>query len=272
MAVSTRSRRRPVWLIPGLALVAVMGVPAVLDGRAVVGQDTPALIREVLANPLVCAIPALLPAAKLLMVVVAALAVLGVPHAAHLLVAYYAAVLVIVGVFQNTADLGGRGFAFLAGNAVAQFALAAACLVSLRSMRAETVPLRAGRAWVLPLGLLAAVFPYATAGGHAVPGLDGALTNGAGVTYCMVTAVVAAAMFLRPDAFPAWLRVAVGTLGALFGVLNAVTWFVLAPQSWWMGVLHLPLLLCSTVLLATSWTDARTSAPEHDGPIPSPAG
>jgi len=264
VTVPTRSRRRPVWLIPVLALVAVMGVPSLLDGRPVSGQDTSALIQEVLANSLAYSIPALLPLAKLLLVVVAALAVLGNRHSPRLLVAYYAAVLVIVGVFQNAADLGARGFAFLAGNAVAQLALAGACLVSLRSVTAEAAPLRTGRGWVLLLALLAAAFPYATAGGHVVPGLDGALNNGAGVTYCMVAAVVAAAMFLRPDAFPGWLRVAVGTLGTLFGLLNVLTWFVLAPQSWWMGVLHLPLLLCSAVLLATSWTDTRISAPQHE--------
>ena len=54
---------------------------------------------------------------------------------------------------------------------------------------------------------------------------------------------------------------AAAILGTLFGALNAVTGLVLAPQSWWMGVLHLPLLACSALLVATSWTDARSPAP-----------
>lgn len=81
-----------------------MGIPALLNGHPVFGQDTPALIQEVLANPLVNKIPALLPLAKLLLVVVAALAVVGLRHSARLLVIYYAAVLVVLGVFQNAAD------------------------------------------------------------------------------------------------------------------------------------------------------------------------
>jgi len=267
MSVAIRRRPRRIWLIPATALIAVMGIPALVNGRPLLGQDTPALIQQVLANPLTDKIPALLPLAKLLLVVVATLTVLGLRHSARLLVTYYAAVLVVLGVFQNAADLGPRGLAFLTGNAVAQLALAVCCLISLRSVKAQAVPLRSQRMWVLPLAGLAAAFPYSTADGHVVPSLDGMLTNDAGVTYCMVTAVVAAAMFLRPDAFPAWLRVAVATLGTLFGALNAVTWFVLAPQSWWMGVLHLPLLACSAFLLATSWPDARSPAPRF-GEVP----
>lgn len=259
MIRSSRPRSRPIWLIPAVALVAVLGVPPLLAGRPVFGPDTPTLIRDVLVSPLSYAIPELLPLAKLVMVVVAVLAVVGIRHSARILVAYYAAVLVLVAMFQNAADLDGRGFAFLAGNAVAQLALAAACLVALRSTTAQPGPLRTGRTWALPLAFLAASFPYTTVDQNAVPGIDGVFTNGAGVTYCMVAAVVAAAMFVRPDAYPGWLRVLIGTVGVLFGLLNAVTWFVLAPQSWWMGVLHLPLLVCSAVLLATSWAEARTS-------------
>lgn len=254
--VANTPRLRRVWLIPASAVIAVVGIPSLLDDHPVVGRDTPALIQEVLANPLVNAIPALLPVAKLLLVVMAALPVVGVRHAPRLLVGYYAAVLVVVGVFQNAADLGSRGFAFLTGNAIAQLALAVCCLISLPTVRAECTPLRTGRVWVIPLAVLAAAFPYAVDGGRVVPSVEGMLTNAAGVTYCMVTAVVGAAILLRPDAYPGWLRVAVAALGTVFGLLNAVTWFLLAPQSWWMGVLHLPLLICSTFLLATSWTEA----------------
>lgn len=129
-------------------------------------------------------------------------------------------------------------------------------MISLPTVRAECTPLRTGRVWVIPLAVLAAAFPYAVDGGRVVPSVEGVLTNAAGVTYCMVTAVVGAAILLRADAYPGWLRFAVAALGTIFGLLNAVTWFLLAPESWWMGVLHLPLLICSIFLLATSWTEA----------------
>jgi len=168
--VANTPRRRRAWLIPAGAVIAVVGIPSLLDGHPVFGQDTPALIQEVLANPLVNAIPALLPVPKLLLVVMAALAMVGVRHAPRLLLGYNAAVLVVVGVFQNAADLGGRGFAFLTGNAIAQLALAVCCLISLPTVRAECTPLRTGRVWVIPLAVLAAAESISCAA-HGLPPL-----------------------------------------------------------------------------------------------------
>jgi hypothetical protein len=37
----------------------------------------------------------------------------------------------------------------------------------------------------------------------------------------------------------------VSYVGLLFGLLNMVTWFGVQNQNWWMGVLHLPLLIFS---------------------------
>ena len=257
-SVAHRRPSRGPWVIVLLAVASVSAVPALLDGRPVTGPAVSALVQLVVSAPLAYSIPEVLPVAKAALLLAAAVAVVGTRHSPRMLVAYYAATLVVVGVFQNAADLGERGLAFLTGNAVAQVALAAGCLVSLRSVTGPAA-LRRARLWVLPLMLLALAFPYAEAGTAVRPGWDGALTNGSGVSYCMVTAVVAGAMFVRPEAYPALLRVAVGALGAIFGLMNLVTWFVIAPQSWWMGVLHVPLLVCSLDLTMTAWQSARSA-------------
>lgn len=41
-------------------------------------------------------------------------------------------------------------------------------------------------------------------------------------------------------------------IGLLFGLLNMVTWFALNTKFWWMGLVHLPLLLISAVSLILS--------------------
>ncbi len=43
--------------------------------------------------------------------------------------------------------------------------------------------------------------------------------------------------------------------GLIFGLVNAMIWFLAAPESWWMGVLHLPLLVLSGY---ASWLSRRT--------------
>ena len=35
------------------------------------------------------------------------------------------------------------------------------------------------------------------------------------------------------------------SVGLFFGIMNMLTWFVFNPNSWWMGVLHLPLVIIS---------------------------
>ncbi|MBK8447317.1 MAG: hypothetical protein IPL41_11730 [Micropruina sp.] len=98
----------------------------------------------------------------------------------------------------------------------------------------------------------AIAFPYTIdPAGNAVPGWAGMFLNGAGVTYCMITPVVVGVMVLRPGDYPVRARWLAAYVGLLFGLVNAATWFGLRPASWWMGVLHLPLLIISGFAL---WT------------------
>jgi hypothetical protein len=94
--------------------------------------------------------------------------------------------------------------------------------------------------------LLAWLFPYAVHGGDVRPGLDvHALVNESGLTYCMVTPIILGLMILYSGGVNASTLAVAAWAGLLFGVTNALTWFVLAPASWWMGVVHLPLLTLS---------------------------
>ena len=86
------------------------------------------------------------------------------------------------------------------------------------------------------------------------------MVNGAGVTYCMVTPVIAGTMALRPAAYSRTTRAIVGWLGFIFGLLNLLTWFVVKPASWWMGVVHVPLLVITAVLTITSWREPRAGS------------
>lgn len=83
------------------------------------------------------------------------------------------------------------------------------------------------------------------------------------MTYCMVTPVVAGTMALRPEAYGRTTRAFVGWLGVIFGALNMVIWFLLDPASWWMGTLHLPLMVICALLVVTTRREPReTGAPE----------
>ena len=93
--------------------------------------------------------------------------------------------------------------------------------------------------------LLAFLMPYAVDGANvAQPALTWrVLDNEAGVTYCMITPVAIGLLLLYPKGVNMETLSVVSYIGFLFGLLNMLTWFILRNESWWMGVLHLPLFI-----------------------------
>lgn len=136
--------------------------------------------------------------------------------------------------------------------------VAVVCVLGLRHTTAAA-PLRRERLWLVPFMLWAWLYPFALDAGTVVPGgWGGVLANGAGLTYCTITPVIAGTMALRPAAYGRTTRAVVGWLGSIYGLLNMMTWFVITPASWWMGLLRVPLLVIAVFLTTTSWRDPRT--------------
>lgn len=249
--------RRVGWVLPLVLLLVILGTPPVQGGAIADPQQITGLIQSVLTQPWSESVPALLPLAKVALLAVAILGVVGIGTYPKVVLGYYAAILAMMAILQNTATLTG-GITIILGNMVAELTVAVVCALGLRHT-ATPASLRRERLWLLPLMLWAWLYPFALDGGTVVPGgWSGVLTNSAGVTYCMVTPVIAGTMALRPKAYDKTTRAIVGWLGLLFGLLNMVTWFVINPDSWWMGILHLPLLVISTFLTITSWREPRS--------------
>lgn len=249
-------RSRIGWVLPTVLLVILFGVPSLRDGTIVGSQEITELIRSVLMQPWAESVPVLLPIAKFALFLVAITGVLGLGNFPKIVLAYYAVILALVAVFQNVSTLPG-GVTILLGNTVAQLIVVVVCVLGLRHTTIPA-PLLRGRLWVVPLMLWAWLYPFALSGGAVVAGgWTGVLINAAGVTYCMITPVIAGTMALRPAAYGRTTRATIGWLGTIFGVLNMVTWFAANSESWWMGILHLPLLIIASFLTITSWREPR---------------
>jgi hypothetical protein len=89
------------------------------------------------------------------------------------------------------------------------------------------------------------------------------MANDAGLTFCMMTPVVLAVLTLfHPTVNPAVLRVS-SFVGMLLGAVNMIVWFGLESWGWWMGVLHIPLVVISIyafVLSQGRWTGKSPGA------------
>lgn len=232
------------WWLKLLILLALAIPPFVAGGLD--PRDTSEVVPAVLAHPVLNDLAVLVVLAKYALLAVAVACLVRPALLGPLGWGYYAATLLLLAFGQNMAVTERFGFVWLVGNTVIQLVAFAAVDVRGRRTRATAAQLRRGRSWVLAPAALAWLFPFIVRGEDVRPGVPAtALVNEAGLTYCMVTPVVLALMILYADGVhPPTLSVT-AWVGLLFGVLNAVTWFVLAPASWWMGVLHLPLLVLS---------------------------
>jgi hypothetical protein len=241
-------------------LLASFTIPPVV-GSAFDRREIPELIAEVLKNPTIVQIPTLLPLAKLLLLSVLLVAFWSATASARIALAGYAVALVGVGVVQNMGHTPTYGFAWLPGNSLIILVVAARCAWDLA--RRETGPgprrLVRGRLWVLAPMLLAFLMPYAVdVNGDVRPSFGPeVLTNEAAVTYCMITPVVIGALVLYARPISAPTLSLISFAGLYFGILNLVIWWALQPQNWWMGVLHLPLV----VLAVTGLTISRQPEP-----------
>lgn len=231
-----------------LVLVLLFLVPPVAS-RGFDPAATPDVVQAVLSQPVINDVTVLVVLAKFTLLAVAIACLVRPALLGPLGWGYYAVALVVTAVGQNISRTDEFGWVWLVGNTVVQLVVAAfVCADVLRSWTTvRPDQLRRGRLWVLVPMALAWLFPYVHMGDHVAPGLAASvLVNESGLTYCMVTPVVLGLMILYSDGVhPPTLAVA-AWVGLLFGVINAASWFALSPANWWMGVLHLPLVVLST--------------------------
>ncbi len=206
------------------------------------------IITRTLADPLAHAIPWLLPVAKVLLVLFGIILPLVVPQqlSGRVLLGYYAAIIVLISIFQNTARTDLFGFTWLIGNTVVQLIVVACCLADLFRNRTilDHASFRRERLWLVIPILLALLMPYITdSNSQVVPSLRSIFVNEAGVTYCMVTPIIIGLLLLFPAGVYKPTLSIVSFVALLFAIVNMLVWFVLDQANWWMGVLHLPLLI-----------------------------
>ncbi len=209
--------------------------------------DTTSVIASVMAHPLIVSISWLLPVFKLLLLCVIITPFVFREKSEKAVIGYYAVILAIVGVFQNMAQTGTYGFVWLLGNTSIEFTVLGFCLYDLVKGKSKIRKqyFNKSRCWIIPLMLLAYLMPYAVSdAGAVIPAFTlNMLYNEAGVTYCMITPVIIGVLLLFSKEIHKPTLSIVSYVGLIFGLLNMVTWFGVRVESWWMGILHLPLVI-----------------------------
>ena len=248
-----------IWL--KVVMMIVFFVPAYTQ-VAYEPSEIPNIIAYVLSDPFIVQVTWLLPIFKLMLLVAVMLPVIGpawLGFCKRVTMGYYAFILLIVGIFQNMANTVAYGFVFLTGNALVQFIVLGFCAYDFAKGRTviDNKNINANRIWIIPLMLLAFFMPYAA---DCMCNVYPAITlsvfyNEAGVTYCMITPVVIGVMLLYSKGVDKATLSVMSYAGVLFGIVNMVTWFGINRDSWWMGALHLPLLVISVYGLVVAFME-----------------
>ncbi len=210
-------------------------------------RQSPMVIQQVLKDPLIFRYPFLMSLTK----AITALLVLTVftlgNRARRVFNIYMTLIYLGLALLQTSAFTKDYGFVIVSGNLALVFVLALGwgveTLVEGNDFSKRPIPI--WRWWVAPLALLAYLAPVGS--DSLVPDFNplSMLSNPACLTYCMFTPIVIAILTLFHPTVDLPLLRLMSFVGIIFGLVNVITWFVISPAGWWMGILHLPLLLIS---------------------------
>jgi hypothetical protein len=205
------------------------------------------LVGQVLANPLIYTYPVLMPIAKLIMAGLIAGVLLFGNKLRRAFAVYVALLYIAMAIFQTSAITDTYGLAVITGNLVLVLLVglvwAWEASVERNDFATRRRPWWAW--WVAPVAALALLAPVDASTMGPDFSLIGMLSNEAGLTFCMMTPVVLAVLALfYPTVNLVVLRVT-SFVGLLLGAVNMIVWFVVEPWGWWMGVMHIPLVVIS---------------------------
>lgn len=225
--------------------------------------NTTSVISEVLAHPLVATYAWILPITKALLFVALLAPFVSDRIGQTFVLRYYVSILFIVGLMQNMSFTRDYGFTWLIGNTLVQFVVLVVSLVDVIQNRTMIAKhnLERSRLWVIAPMILAFLMPYAVnKAGVVQPSVAvSTLFNESGVTYCMITPVVIGVLLLYSRGVYKPTLSIISYVGLIFGILNMLTWFGMQPENWWMGVLHLPLVVLSFYGLLIAYKERTLS-------------
>lgn len=212
-------------------------------------RQTGDLIVEVFSHAPLYAYPAIFPIFKILTVVLIAGIIFLGDRVTRVFFAYGGIVILASAWLQNMADTPNYGFAVMTGNIVIFSIVALLWIweaVAKKSDFSQQKP-PLWKYWVVPLAFLSFWEPANLSSSTPVPDFSPLLllTSDGAVTFCMVVPVYLSILTLFYPKVNRLVLCITGFVGTATGLLNMMQWFILMPEGWWMGILHIPLLSIS---------------------------
>ncbi len=209
-------------------------------------EETSKLVQAVLSNPILYRYDSLFIIFKILPLTLIVLFVYKPKIGSRIFSFYVSMLMFIVGLFQHMSHTEDYGFTVLIGN------LVLVCIVGLvwlwefivQKNNFELQNIKRWKLFLIPFSILAYWYPVSS---DIRPNfvIQALFTNEAGLTYCMITPTILTILILYfPRVNLIVLRITSFT-AFIFAIMNMITWFGINLDMWWMGVVHIPLLITS---------------------------
>lgn len=219
-------------------------------------QNTSPFIQEILSKALLYDFPVLFPITKIFTILlIFAVFLFGDKKFIQIIFSSYVSVLYLfIAAFQHTAITEKYGFGIIIGNVILVIIMALLWIWEIIS--GENDFTEKNVAWwkllALPLALFAFYYPVNPETLSPDFAIKNLIFNESAVTYCMITPVILTILLIYyPNVNKSVFRVT-SYVGIVFGIMNMLTWFVFLTRYWWMGIMHLPLILISLICFLVS--------------------
>jgi hypothetical protein len=234
-----------------LILVFLLFMPSIVQ-HPVSPEQAPLVVQEVLQNPLIYKIKLLFPVAKMVLLLLFIGPLLWKNQFRKSFAIIVSIISVLIAFFQNISTDTRYGSAILLGNIIVMVMVILSWIYEIRACQNDFSKPRVQWWNIILLMLSFFAFWMPAQNGKLYFSVKDLLLNEAGLTYCMVTPFILGVLLLYyPRVNKVTLRIT-SFVGLLFGIINMLTWFVLNTEFWWMGIIHLPLLINSIVSLFLS--------------------
>lgn len=231
--------------------VIMLLMPSIVQ-QPVSSENTPAVIQEVMQNPLFHGMTALFPLAKVILLFLITSTLIWKVKFTRTFSILSTVLLSFIAILQNISLDTRFGYAILVGNIILLAVLVCAWVYESKVCRNDFSKPRFG--WWNFILLMLAFFAFwmPAQNGQMDFSIAGLLMNEAGLTGCMVIPVLLSILLIYyPNLNDVTLRIT-SFIGLIFGIVNMITWFALNTAYWWMGIVHLPLLIISLTGLILS--------------------
>lgn len=210
-------------------------------------SNTNSVIAEVLENPFIYELEILYGVIKVLLLLMIIWLIFNKLKVVKVLNYFVVILLMGIALFQNSSITSSYGITILLGNLILNIIVALLWVNQINIAQENKIRNKIGynKYWLIGLALFAFWFPVDTTGKYPNFTMKELLFNESMVTFCMVIPVLLVVTILCFNKINLITLKVTGFIGSLFGIINMITWFIMDKEMWWMGILHIPLLIIS---------------------------